>query len=58
MASLFLFIVAIIIICDSDGDNYFDDEYKCDNFGITMMVMMARTVMMMMMVLVMTNKHV
>ena len=57
MASLFLFIVAIIIICDSDGDNYFDDDYKCDNFGITMMVMMARTVMMMMM-LVMTNKHV
>ena len=47
--------MAIIIICDSDGDNYFDDDYKCDNFGITMM---ARTVMMMMMVLVMTNKHV
>ena len=58
MASLFLFFVAIIIICDSDGDNYFDDDYKYDNFGITMIVMIARAMIMMMMVLVMTNKHV
>ena len=57
MASLFLFFVAIIIICDSDGDNYFVVDYKCDNFGITIMMMMVRTVVMMM-VLVMTNKHV